>query len=277
MNSLKIANLVTICGLLIGSCGTAENQKGGASQKENFHIYLLMGQSNMAGRGLVEPIDTIAHTRVLMLDKDNSWVPAKNPIHFDKPIAGTGLGLTFGKLMANENDDITIGLVPCAKGGSSINQWFPDSMHQATNTYPYNEMIAKAKKAMADGTLKGILWHQGEADTKSMSDITGYHNKLNSMLNLLTSDLRLQSVPMVMGEIGYFFAQSRPLVAEMNLLFKQIANQTECLALVSASDLSHKGDSVHFDSKSYRKLGERYASKMLELQSECTVILIAKK
>ena len=199
MNSLKIVNLVMICVLIVGSCSTAENQKDATNQKENFHIYLLMGQSNMAGRGLVEPVDTMTHPRVLMLDKDNRWVPAKNPIHFDKPIAGTGLGLTFGKLMADENDDITIGLVPCAKGGSSINHWFPDSLHPATSTYPYNEMIAKAKKAMTDGTLKGILWHQGEADTKSASDVQGYRDKFNSMLNLLTSDLKLKSIPTVTG------------------------------------------------------------------------------
>lgn len=241
-------------------------------QKENFHIYLLMGQSNMAGRGIVEPEDTLTHPRVFMLDKDTSWVLAQNPIHFDKSIAGTGLGLTFGKIMAEENPEVKIGLVPCAKGGSSINQWFPDSIHQATNSYPYNEMVAKSKKVLLEGTLKGILWHQGEADTNSETDIENYPGKFNAMIDLLKSDLEIQSVPIVIGVIGDFFTERRPLAGELNIVFEQMAAQNECTELVKADNLKHKGDSVHFDSNSYRILGKRYAAKMKELQTVCQTL-----
>ena len=58
------------------------------------HLFLLVGQSNMAGRGKVEPQDTVPIPRVLMLDKQRTWVPAVDPMHFDKPIAGVGLGRT---------------------------------------------------------------------------------------------------------------------------------------------------------------------------------------
>ena len=53
------------------------------------HLFLLVGQSNMAGRGKVEPQDTVPIPRVLMLDKQRTWVPAVDPMHFDKPIAGS--------------------------------------------------------------------------------------------------------------------------------------------------------------------------------------------
>ena len=49
----------------------------------DFHLYLLIGQSNMAGRGKVELQDKVAVPRVLMLNKANEWVSAVDPISFD--------------------------------------------------------------------------------------------------------------------------------------------------------------------------------------------------
>jgi len=241
------------------------------TQQENFHLYLLMGQSNMAGRGKVESIDTLTHPRVFMLDKGMKWVAAKDPIHFDKPIAGTGLALTFGKVLANENNNIRIGLIPCAKGGSSINNWFQDSLHNATNSYPYNEMIKKAKKAMTEGTLKGILWHQGESDSETEASINGYTEKFNAMLDSIKADLNIERIPIVIGEIGYFFDKKNPLANELNMVLNQIASNNNCITLVSGERLNHKGDSIHFNSDSYRELGVRYASKMQEIQSSCSI------
>src|SRR5687768_14861689 len=56
--------------------------------KEKFHLYLLIGQSNMAGRGVVEEADKVPHPGVLVFTKENAWAPAVDPLHFDKTIAG---------------------------------------------------------------------------------------------------------------------------------------------------------------------------------------------
>src|SRR5687767_2478925 len=54
--------------------------------KEDFFIFLLAGQSNMAGRGKpVEEQDRTAHPRVLVFSQDGQWQPATNPLHWDKP------------------------------------------------------------------------------------------------------------------------------------------------------------------------------------------------
>src|SRR5689334_23319089 len=81
---------------------------------EKFHLFLLVGQSNMAGRGVVDTSDTTPHDRVLMLNKAGEWTPAVDPLHFDKPIAGTGLGKTFATILAEADPGITIGLIPAA-------------------------------------------------------------------------------------------------------------------------------------------------------------------
>ncbi|PZX55877.1 protein of unknown function (DUF303) [Algoriphagus ratkowskyi] len=256
--------------LLILGC-TSQKNIPATTSKENLHLYLLMGQSNMAGRGKVEALDTLSHPRVMMLDKDMNWVSARDPMHFDKSAAGTGLGLTFGKIMANNNPSIKIGLIPTAVGGSSINYWFADSLFSQTNTYPYDDMIRRTKKAMETGALKGILWHQGESDSNSEEALNGYRQKFEAMLDSLKSDLGIESIPLVMGEIGYFFYPKADYAQKMNGVIWQISNSSDCVGLVTAEGLTHKGDSTHFDSNSYHALGVRYAAKMQELQTKCPI------
>ena len=262
--------------VLISGCSSRKNIAAKASDnitsKENFHLYLLMGQSNMAGRGKIESLDTLTHPRVFMLDKAMNWVAAKDPIHFDKSAAGVGLGLTFGKVMANGNTDIRIGLIPTAVGGSSINHWFVDSLFQQTNTYPYEDMIRRTKKALEAGTLKGILWHQGESDSNKEIDVNEYTGKFEAMLDSLKRDLGIESIPVVMGEIGYFFYPKASYAKEINGVLHQIASTNDCIELVTAGGLNHKGDSTHFDSDSYHALGIRYAAKMLEIQAKYSTV-----
>ena len=92
--------------------------------KKDFQIFLLIGQSNMAGRGKpLEEQDKTPHPRVLLFNKEEVWIPAVDPLHFDKPpVVGVGLGLTFAKTVADAQEK-TIGLVPAAVGGSAISEW----------------------------------------------------------------------------------------------------------------------------------------------------------
>src|SRR4051794_5233593 len=121
--------------LLGGWCGP-----GSAAEPDpKFHLYLLVGQSNMAGRGKVEKEDQTPHARVLVLNKDDAWVPAADPLHFDKRSAGVGPGLTFGKVLAEADPGVTIGLIPCAAGGSPITVWEKGAAWAQTNSKPYDE------------------------------------------------------------------------------------------------------------------------------------------
>lgn len=131
----------------------------------NFHIYILMGQSNMAGRGeITKKYEKRGHERLLMLDKNNQWVQAKHPLHFDKPkVAGVGPGLSFGIAMAKKaRPGVRTGLVPCAVGGTSIDRWQPGAFDKVTGTYPWNDALLRIREAMKYGKIKGVLWHQGD-------------------------------------------------------------------------------------------------------------------
>ena len=232
--------------------------------KEQFHLYLLIGQSNMAGRGAVEESDRQAHPRVLMLDKQNAWQPAVDPLHFDKPIAGVGLGSSFGRTMADADPKITVGLIPCAVGGTPLSRWQKDGDL-------YKQAVERAKAAMKHGTLRGILWHQGESDADSETTARSYGERLAQMIKDLRTKLGGGQTPFVAGELGPFLRRETkdgkpalwPIVNEQ---LAALPMRVEKTALVSAKDLKHKGDEVHFDAASLREFGKRYAAAMQRLQ-----------
>lgn len=234
-------------------------------EKENFHLYLLVGQSNMAGRGKVAKQDLIENPRVLALTKDLKWKPAVDPIHFDKPIAGVGLGKTFGLRIAEENPKITVGLIPCAVGGSPIKSWEPGGYHPSTKTHPWDDMLPRAREAMKHGTLKGILWHQGESDSSEQLAPV-YAEKLQELVNRFRKELDAPEVPFICGQMGIFeekpWSESKIQVDQAHQKLPSVLPRTR---FVSAEGLGHKGDQIHFSAEAYRTLGERFADAYLEM------------
>lgn len=233
--------------------------------KEKFHLYLLVGQSNMAGRGKIEPQDEQPDPRILMFTKDRRWRPAVDPLHFDKPVAGVGLGRSFARVLAEKNPDVTIGLIPCAVGGSPIAAWEPGGYHASTKTHPYDDMLERAKAALPAGTLKGILWHQGESDSRP-GPAEVYEEKLHALIARLRKQLDAPDVPFLAGQMGVFAERPWSDAKKMvDAAHRALPEKVPHTAFVSAAGLSHKGDEVHFDSASYRELGRRYAKAYLEM------------
>ncbi|MDR2139683.1 MAG: sialate O-acetylesterase [Tannerella sp.] len=234
--------------------------------RENFHIYLLIGQSNMAGRGVVEPQDTMPDRRILRLNRAGDWETAKDPLHFDKPAAGTGPGLTFAREMLREAEsDVSIGLVPCAVGGSGIDVWQAGAFFEQTGSYPYDDMLLRTKLALKDGVLKGILWHQGENDSETPTRIDTYKDKFVRFVATLRHDLHAGRVPFLAGELAPFSAH-KPGIAAITQIFHDAVEEIAQYDVVSSSGLMPMPDGIHFDAASERELGRRYAEKMKILQ-----------
>lgn len=232
---------------------------------DKFHLYLLIGQSNMAGRGKVDSADNAPPPRVYKFTKEQAWVPATDPLHFDKPIAGVGLGTAFGRVMAEADQEIAIGLIPCAVGGTPLSRW-------QKGGDLYQQAVARAKAAQKQGTLRGILWHQGESDAGSEATAKNYAERLSGMVRDLRSDLDAPDAPFVAGELGHFLAKEKsgkpsywPMVNEQLHLLPGLV---EHAAVASSRDLKPLADQVHFDSASLREFGQRYAEAMLKLQTE---------
>jgi len=232
-----------------------------------FHLYALIGQSNMAGRGEVGPEDTETHPRVLCLDRSGEWVPAADPLHFDKPIAGVGPGLTFGKVMAACNPGIQIGLIPCAAGGSPLRTWQPGGYWEQTQSHPYDDTLARCRTAQRDGVLKGFLWHQGESDSNAQ-DAPRYLDRLKELVSRLRTSLQAPQAAFVVATLGDFYVARNGWAATVNNALEQLTLEVGNTACVSAGGLVHRGDDLHFDAASARELGRRYAAATSRLRGE---------
>lgn len=226
---------------------------------QNMPIFLLIGQSNMAGRGKIEAEDKVPHPRVFVLNKELAWGPAADPLHFDKPERiGTGLGKTFGTVVAEADPHSVVGLVPAAFGGSALDEWSPGQPH-------YVNAIARTKEALKHGKLAGILWHQGESD-RAPDKAATYADRFVKFIAQLRADLGAENVPVIVGEIGRFCPNERPV----NDAIRRLPDLVPHCALVSSEGLPGRPEEpevVHFESPGLRELGRRYAAAWLKLKN----------
>ncbi|MFA6403596.1 MAG: sialate O-acetylesterase [Salinivirgaceae bacterium] len=255
------------------------------SQDPNFHIYICFGQSNMEGQGTIEAQDKIVDSRFKVLQSldcsnlsrnKDTWYTAVPPLCH----CNTGLSPAdyFGRTMvANLPDSITIGVINVAVGGCDIRLFDKDLYQDYDSTFneewylskvrlydwnPRKHLMDMAKLAQQDGVIKGILMHQGEANTGDTQWPTYVKKVYDEMLADLS--LKADSVPLLAGEVLYKEAGSTYYYA-MNQIIPLLPNTIPTAHVISAAGLGGK-DWAHFNSEGYRIFGMRYADKMLTLE-----------
>lgn len=259
LNRIKNAWLIILM-LIVGTSAYAQTKPD-----RPLDLYILIGQSNMAGRAPITADNKDEHDdRVLMFTKDQQWVIARHPLHFDKPKSvGAGPGLTFGIAMAQANPQARIGLIPCAVGGSPIEHWLPGAYDKATDTHPYDDAVIRIKAAMAYGTVKGVIWHQGESNSRP-EQAKLYLAQLTELIGRVRALVGNPKLPFIVGELGRY----RPVYANINVELDKLPASVPLTAVASSEGLVHKGDTTHFDGPSVRELGKRYAAQMLKVQAQ---------
>lgn len=211
---------------------------------------LLIGQSNMAGRGFAEDVEPISDDKITMLNSDNQWVKMQEPIHFDKSAAGVGLAASFAKAFV-DTFDTEIGLIPAAFGGTTIADW------KVGGTY-YTDAIERAKEAQKTSEICAILWHQGESNRNNHSS---YAEKLQTILDAMIAELGLDADKIIiitgeLREISTGVDKRESFHAELNKLSDVYKNY----GVADAEGLTLNQDIIHFDAPSLRVFGYRYFS-----------------
>lgn len=272
---MKIILLVAISVLLCRGEAVA--------QDNNLHIYLCFGQSNMEGQGKIEAQDLLAKKRFKVfqaMDCPNlnrvkgNWYPAVPPTC--QCYSQLSIADYFGRTMVdNLPDSISVGIINVAIGGCDIRLFDKDLYTQHDSTYtdrwfsdkinyyqgnPYQYLVNLAQKAQKDGTIKGILLHQGETNTDDRLWPTYVKKIYHDMLKDLS--LKEKDVPLLAGEV---VSQPGSCCASMNTIIDNLPQTIPTAHVVSSKDCTAQ-DKAHFDSEGYRKLGRRYGAKMLSLQ-----------
>ena len=221
----------------------------------SLDIYLLIGQSNMAGRAEIPEDARDIIDRCWLLNDKNEWEPARNPLNIHSSVRkGAGMqklgpGYSFVRKMLEQDKDLNIGLIVNARGGTGIDEWLGKSKL-------YWGARGRTKAAMRHGTLKGVLWHQGESDSRNPD---GYLEKLQILIGNLRADFNDTNLPFIAGQIA-----DGPAINEQ---IAKLPETTHAAAFASSDGLT-TSDRVHFDTKSQLLLGERYAEQMIRVQAK---------
>ena len=194
--------------LPVGTAPSGASTPAGADEPP-LSVFVLVGQSNMAGRGALDGTPPPSDDILCYSYDDESWAVASEPLHFDPPIAGSegtigaGLAWSFAHQLLDQNlVDGKIGLVPCAFGGSPLSRWVehPDSPEAAPDGPPnpgepgdlYRRAVRRANEALAahpHAVLRGFLWHQGESDASDAELAHSYSLRLQGVIAKFRRDV----------------------------------------------------------------------------------------
>lgn len=262
---MRVASLVSVLTLSLAAGAPAL-----AAPKPD--VYLLTGQSNMSGRGLIEELTTeerVADPAIQLYGNDEKTRPALDPlddatgqvdaVSSDVNIAAVGPGLFFARAMRALRDRPIL-LVPCAKGGSSIGQWKPGGGRDTL----YGSCLARARAV--GGKIKGVLWYQGETDAGREGSAQAWKASFETLVARFRQDLGDKRLPIVIVQLADMPSpaisapKTYPAWAEIQAV--QAGPLPACVAMVSAKGLPKKSDDLHLTTAAQRDLGARLARAM---------------
>ena len=214
----------------------------GVQGEESSHLFILSGQSNMAG-----------------LDPDESFTPAVQS--------------EFGKK--------NVIVVKDAVGGQPIRRWFKD-WKPAKGTAPkgngdlYDRLMAKVTQATKDKTLTSVtfLWMQGERDANEKHGNV-YESSLKGLIAQMQKDLKRDDMNVVIGRLSDFDMKNQryahwTMVRDIQV---KIAESHPRGAWVDTDDLNDglnrrgkpiKND-LHYSEVGYKTFGKRLAQQAIQL------------
>ncbi len=225
-------------------------------------VFLLAGQSNMQGCGNFGKHTTYEDDRILNF-KDDVWRIAKEPLHnFTCKVwtdGGAGIGMSFGLRLLKEFPEWEIGFVPCAVSGSSLEQWQPGAEL-------FEHAVTKTRQALSncESEFAGIIWHQGEADSAALETAETYAERFELTINAFRREFSNENLPVIAGALGTFLSNrsDHSYFQIVNNALKQTATVFIPSEGLTATD---RNDNLHFDTKSLRKFGIRYAESYIDL------------
>lgn len=247
-------------------------------------LWILAGQSNMEGVGNltgVQPPSGLVHSFnqadrwVLAEEPLHSLVDATDRVHWRKNPAGqperyegqrllewvaarkkgAGLGLPFADEMVRRTG-VPIGLIPCAHGGTSMDQWSPLLLGQAGDSL-YGATIRRAR--LLGGKVRGVLWYQGESDA-SPKAAPAFQKKFQDLVAAFRKDLEQPDLPFYYVQIGrYINTANQEFWNEVQDGQRRAEAELARSGMVPAVDLS-LDDGIHVGTQDLKRLARRLSN-----------------
>jgi len=179
------------------------------ADRSKFHIFVCLGQSNMAGgfkeshlyndEGRYDPV-TDPVPRVLAF-RAGGWRPAAHPLVKHNKVSFS-LPIPFAKkyLELLGDPEVKVGLAAKAYGGKQIGFFV-----KGNAMYP-----GGLNRLKGSGTFKGVLWHQGESNTTGVGRYVWFKDNLLGIVRDIRSDLDMPALPFITGQLTRMASNSIP-------------------------------------------------------------------
>ncbi len=246
-------------------------------------LWILAGQSNMEGVADLVDVEP-RHEMVHSFDQTDHWGVAEEPLHRLPDAAdrvhwrrnagqpekltgdrlqqfimnrkkGAGLGLPFAVEMVRRTG-VPVGLVPCAHGGTSMDQWDPALRDQGGDSL-YGAMVRRFRAV--GGRVKGVLWYQGESDANPKAAPV-FQQKFEKFVAAVREDFGQPGLPFFYVQIGRHVNASN--LAEWNAVQESQRKAETAIphsGMAAAIDLS-LDDGIHVSTQDHKRLGKRLAN-----------------
>lgn len=233
-----------------------------------IHSFLLIGQSNAAGRGFANEVEPIINDKIKVL-RNGRWWPMYVPVNPDRVTAGISLIESFADLYSKQKN-VEVGIIPCADGGTSLDQW-------SVGGLLFDHACYMAELASRTSIIAGVLWHQGESDCEQTL-YPLYEQKFTKILKAFKEKLNLNDVPFLIGGLGEYLefcprGERFKNYVHVNSALKNVAKNNPMTGFVSAEGLKPNPDYLHFSAKALREFGERYYKEFLKLEDKNKVFI----
>lgn len=227
------------------------------------HSILLIGQSNMGGRGYPHEVEPINNNKIFVL-RNGRWRKMYVPVNPDRVTSGINLSESFADLYTKDHD-VEVGLIPCADGGSCLDQWQVGGLL-------FDHACYMAELASRTSTIAAVLWHQGESDTGD-DQYPVYEEKLTVILEAFRKKLNLQDVPFLLGGLGDYLQYCNKSIylknyVHINAALQRVAEKMPMTGFVPAHGLGANPDNLHFSAAALREFGVRYYNEFLKLEDK---------
>jgi hypothetical protein len=232
---MKSLNILMLClaAFALFSCNV--NQEG-------KHLFILSGQSNMAG-----------------LNPEESFTPA----------------------IENEFGEENVLVVKSARGGQPIRRWYKDWQAldgdgPSDQADLYDTLWTKIKASIEKEEIASVtfIWMQGERDAREEFGEV-YENSLLGLYDQLCTDLNRRDINFIIGRLSDFdlLNEKYPHWEMIRAIQVKVAESNPRFAWINTDDLNdgynRKGkeikDDLHMSAEGYIEMGKRFADKSILL------------
>lgn len=246
--------LLCFSGFLLVGC---QNCRHIVTQTD-MQVYIGTGQSLMTAHWNTLQSDS-ANPHVFMF-KDGRWQPAIEPTS-EQIGAATSPLTAFGKAMSSFDSSASIGVINCAVGSTTLDEWMPGSC--SNPNLPHcglmEECLSKIQAAKATNPhihIAGILHNEGQS---LAHECAGYWSSLFPAY-VAEWRFRLGDIPIVFAQLGQMPEECGINYLD-NFRSQQAQIHIEKVFMIKTIDLATT-DGVHLTTESQIVQGQRFAMAM---------------